>query len=44
MELIVAVLKIGAAVVVGVPLVVYFLQDGLLFGLDLSIRLGPYVQ
>ena len=31
MELIVAVLKIGAAVVVGVPLVVYFLQDGLLF-------------
>ncbi len=31
MELIVTVLKIGAAVVVGVPLVMYFLQDGLLF-------------
>ncbi len=31
MELIVTVLKIGAAVVVGVPLAMYFLQDSLLF-------------
>jgi len=31
MELIATVLKIGAAIVVGVPLVVYLVQDGLLF-------------
>src|SRR5688572_33173020 len=31
MELILTVLKIGAAVVVGVPLVMYLMQDGLLF-------------
>jgi pimeloyl-ACP methyl ester carboxylesterase len=31
LELIITVLKIGAAVVVGVPLVIYLMQDGLLF-------------